>query len=265
MIQTIQDNTVTCRCDCGTVFQCHPEIDLNKKNLFVQTMLSVYNKAKCDACSEKQKKQLAEERKQRWKAELAETLLEREETAGFPKNFRGLEKPFIRQSAVFFYENRYNNVLVSGKTGTGKTSSALYVLGLMMKENYIRVKYWTRQTMLAAYVKAKTSNDDCEEWFFDRLAGYDYIVIDELVGKKGDAALSDSGQELFFNLIDGVYSGERKAKLWIMGNFYKGAINNLVSDPDPYKRRIRECFAPALFKLNADGADVTVTKSVPID
>lgn len=261
MIQTIQNNTVTCRCDCGTVFQIHPEIDLNTKNMWAQMMLSIYNTAKCNVCADKQKRKLAEEKEQERKAELAETLLEREEKAGFPLKFRGLEKPFIRKAAVFFYENRYNNVLVSGRTGTGKTSSALYVLGLMMKENFIRVKYWTRQTMLAAYVKAKTSNDDCEEWFFERLAGYDYIIIDELVGKKGDSAMSDSGQELFFNLIDGVYSGERKAKLWIMGNFYKGAIDLLVADPDPYKRRIRECFKPALFKLNADGADVTVTKS----
>ena len=87
---------------------------------------------------------------------------------------------------------------------------------------------------------------------------------DELVGKKGDAALTDSAQELFFNLIDGAYSGERKAKLWILGNFYKGAIDNLVADPEPYKRRIRACFRPALFKLNKDESDVTVTQNITI-
>jgi DNA replication protein DnaC len=266
MIQNIEKNSVTIKCDgCGTVFSLHTEADLtDTENMFVAALRHIYGNTMCDKCAADRKKELARQKEQERRAALADSLLEREEKAGFPRNFRGLEKPYIRQAAVFFYENRDSSLIVSGKTGTGKTSSALYVLGLMLSENYLRVKYCTRQTLLAAYTRAKTSNEDSEEAFFERLGWYDYIVIDELVGKKGDAALTDSAQELFFNLIDGAYSGERKAKLWILGNFYKGAIDNLVADPEPYKRRIRACFRPALFKLNKDESDVTVTQNITI-
>lgn len=262
MIQTIANNTVTCECaGCGKVFTIKTDRDFSTKSVFNDFLLRAYNQTRCDVCDAKKKREIKEMRHQEYLEELADSLLEREEEAGFPSKFRGLEKPFMRQASVFFWENRNNSVIVSGKTGTGKTSSALYVLGLMMAKEYIRVKYYTRHTLFAAYTKAKTSNDDSEEAFLERLGWYDYIVIDELIGKKGDAAMSDSAQELFFTLIDGVYAGGRPAKLWILGNFFKGALNGLVSDPEPYKRRIRESFKAALFKLNADGADVTVTKS----
>ena len=266
MVQAIANNTVTCKCDgCGTVFSFESNADFSRKSIFNDVLMNAYNQTRCDVCAEKMKKEIEEKRHKEYIAMLAESLIEREIEAGFPKNFRGLEKPFIRQAAVFFYENRDRSLIVSGKTGTGKTSSALYVLGLMMAEKEIKVKYYTRQTLIAAYVRAKTSNDDCEDAFLERLAAYDYIVIDELVGKKGDAALSDSAQELFFNLIDGAYSGERKARLWILGNFFKGALNSLIADPDPYKRRIRACFTSALFRMNSDETDVNVVKDFPIN
>lgn len=262
MIQSIANNTVTCECaGCGKVFSFETETDFSKNSVFNDIMLRAYNETRCDICAAKKKRDIEEMRHQEYLDKLADSLLEREEKAGFPLKFRGMKKPFMRQAAVFFWENRNDSVIVSGRTGTGKTSSALYVLGLMMAKEYIRVKYYTRHTLFAAYTKAKTSNDDSEEAFLERLGWYDYIVIDELIGKKGDAAMSDSAQELFFTLIDGVYAGERPAKLWILGNFFKGALNGLVSDPEPYKRRLRESFKPAFFKLNADGADVTVTKS----
>ena len=266
MIQSVENQTVTCKCDgCGTVFSFHSENDISKPNPFTALIVQAWQDVKCNACAEKMKKELAEKRHQEFLEELADSLLEREEEAGFPQKFRGLEKPFLRQAAVFFWENRDNSVIVSGKTGTGKTSSALYVLGLLMARDYVRVKYYTRHTLFAAYNKAKTSNEDSEEAFLERLGWYDYIVIDELVGKKGDSALSDSAQELFFTLIDGVYAGDRRARVWILGNFFKGALNRLVSDPDPYKRRINASFKSALFKLNQDETDVSVSTEIPIN
>jgi len=266
MIQTIANNTVTCECaGCGKTFTIETDIDLSKHDVFNDILLRAYNQTRCDICAAKAKKEIEDQRRREYLEELADSLLEREEEAGFPSKFRGLQKPFMRQAAVFFWENRNNSVIVSGKTGTGKTSSALYVLGLMMAKEYIKVKYYTRHTLFAAYTKAKTSNSDSEEAFLERLGWYDYIVIDELVGKKGDAALSDSAQELFFTLVDGVYAGERKARLWILGNFYKGALNGLVSDPEPYKRRIRASFKPALFKFNHDETDVSVSSEIPIN
>ena len=260
MIQSIENNVVTCRCTCGTEFKIKTTADvLNPQSIYGQMMLSVYKSALCTPCAEKKKAELAAEREKERLAELAESLIDRETKAGFPGRFRGLEKPFVRNAALFFWEHQNDSVIVTGKTGTGKTSSALYVLGLLMAKRELNVAYYTRQTLFASYAQAKRSTNDSEEAFLYRLGFYDYIVLDELVGKKGDSALSDSAQELLFNLIDGVYSGTRKAKLWILGNFYRGAIDGLVADPDPYKRRIRECFAQAIFKYNFGGTEVIAT------
>ena len=57
--------------------------------------------------------------------------------------------------------------------------------------------------------------------------------------------MTDAEQELYFDLFDSLYSGERTARVWIMGNFFKGAIETLFDDPQPVKRRIEERFKVA--------------------
>lgn len=268
MLRTInQDNTVTCVCDrCGQEFTFKAECDLTKdrENTYNSLLLSVFNLKKCEPCSEQLKKEHEEMLERKWKAELEESLPEREEKAGFPEKFRLMQSPFIRKAAEFYYRNRKKSLIISGKTGTGKTSSALFVLGLMMKNDYLNVKYCTWHSLVSSYVRAKTSNDDSEEAFLARLGWHDYIVIDELVGKKGDSKLSDSSQEFLFNIVDGVYSEARKAKVWILGNFFDGSLDMLVSDVDPLKRRLRTSFKPAVFELLPDESDVMVDESVVI-
>lgn len=262
MLLSITNDRAYCKCDgCGLEFSFAAHAP---EGIYKDLLLHAYQNTKCDSCVTKERREKAEREHQEYLAELAESLEKREEDAGFPKGFRCLQAPYMRQAAVFFYKNREKSLLVSGETGTGKTSSSLYVLGLMMKERELKVRYFTRQSLFAEYVKAKTSNNDSEDAFIERLDWLDYIVIDELVGKKGDAMLSDSSQELLFNLVDGVYCNARKAKIWILGNFYEGSLDTLVGDVAPLKRRLKTSFKTAVFELLPDESDVTVDESVVI-
>ena len=118
-----------------------------------------------------------------------------------------------------------------------------------MKTSRPRVMYRTWQMLQAEFVKAKTSDGDNEFYFFERLDDLDYLIIDELIGKRGEATrLSPSGQDLLFNIIDGAYSLARKTKVWILGNFYDGAIDRLIDDPLPTRRRLQDSFKLAWFE-----------------
>ena len=211
----------------------------------------MYEKLLCPSCIAANEKAKETEMEQQFQAELLSSLDQRLAEAGVPKRFRNMDKPFVRHTAEWIYRNRDKSLLISGMTGTGKTSSACFVLRLLLRQSYISSRYCSRQGLFADYTRAKTTDGDNEYYFLSRLDKLDLLIIDEMVGKKGDARLSDSAQELFFNLIDGVYSQARDTRVWILGNFYRGAIDNLVDDPEPIKRRIKESFKVAWFDMEA--------------
>lgn len=251
-----EDGTALFVCpDCGREFTGDYNIDEN--SFCADTLKSMAERRTCRECEVKHQEELARQEKLRRQAELDATLDERLERAGIPKKFRGMEKPFVRHTAEWIYRNRESSLLISGATGTGKTSSACFIVRLMLRARYMSVRYTSRQELFADYVRAKTTDGDNEYSFLARLAKIDLLIIDEMVGKKGDAKLSDSAQELFFNLIDGVYSEARDTRVWLLGNFYRGSIDRLVDDPEPLKRRLRESFKTAWFDM--DRVDETVT------
>jgi len=211
---------------------------------------SAFENMPCEDCIRKSNEQIQARENAERSAELEHSLDERLAKTGIPPRFRILDKPYIRHTAEWLYRNKEHSILVSGETGTGKTSSAGFIVRLMMKQRHMSVRYCTRQTLFADYVRAKTTDGDNEAKFLQRLNKLDLLIIDELVGKKGDEKLSPSAQELFFNIIDGVYSWERATKVWILGNFYRGAIENLVDDPKPLIRRLNDSFRFAWFEAN---------------
>lgn len=207
-----------------------------------------YERLTCPECQAKHEAEKAAAAEESRKQALLATLDERMAKAGFPEKFRKMEKPFVRPVAEWLWRNRHASLLASGATGTGKTSGAAFVIRTIMKSSRVRVLYRTWQMLQAEFVKAKTTDGDNEFYFFERLDTLDYLIIDELIGKRGEATrLSPSGQDLLFNIIDGAYSEARKTRVWILGNFYDGAIDRLIDDPLPTKRRLQESFKLAWF------------------
>ena len=128
MLLSINNDTANCRCDgCG--FEFSFPAHLPESGMYRDLLMGAYQRTKCDKCVAKERAEKEAEERRKRLLELEESLEEREEKAGFPKGFRCLNAPFMRQAAVFFYKNRDKSLIVSGETGTGKTSSALYVLG----------------------------------------------------------------------------------------------------------------------------------------
>lgn len=233
--------------DCAKEFESEYKITPEDEDL----LKMAYNCMICNQCAKerakkKEMERLAEEAERKSKA-VDEAMKE----AGFTGIFHKLEKPLVRTSAEWIYRNRHKSLLISGETGTGKTSGAAFVARFMLQNDSTELSfcYRTWQMLMAEYLEAKTSGGDNELRFWNRVDHLDYLIVDELVGRRGDSVkLTPSGHELLFNLVDGVYAGFRKTKVWIIGNFYDGAIDRMMDDPTPTKRRIQERFKIAWFE-----------------
>ena len=241
MIEALKNGWAHCVCQCGERFVFTNPI--HEGELFAEAMRRNAEIAICKKC--KKIKQDAEEalRKsaaERKAQELRESAEERCRTAGF--RFAELNEPPVRTTATWLWANRGGHILLAGETGTGKTTSVAVVVKSMLMTGEIKCRYVTRRELTAEYVKSKTDDADSEEHFWRRIGRLDLLVVDELVGKRGKERMSDTAQELLFELLDGAYSGHRKTRIWLMGNFYAGAMENMVSDAEPFKRRLRECF-----------------------
>lgn len=254
--EIIEDVAVLICPECGKEFTV--AYDIGDDPVWAESLKSMYNAVYCQECCDKRKAELKAEEERKRKEDLADAAEIRMENSGIPLNFRGMNAPYIRHVAEWIYRNRNRNLLIGGETGTGKTSSACFVAKFLMDQGEY-VKYYTRRKLTAEYVRSKCDSDiNSGEMFLSRLAKNDLIIIDELVGKKGSGKMTPAEQELYFALVDGVYSGEYGCKLWIIGNFYDGAIKSLFDDPDPLKRRLNERFKMAFVRENSINEDLNV-------
>jgi DNA replication protein DnaC len=226
----------------------HAEYAAVSDSFPVEVLHQIYDSMPCPECERKIRFAKVEEQKQIREAELAQSLSVRMKKAGFAELFQNIETPFIRSAAEWIYRNRFDNLLISGETGTGKTSGAAFVLRYMMRSATPFVMYRTWQQLHAELLAAKKSDSDSEMRFLQRIDHLDYLVIDELVARRGVAKLSPTGQDLLFNIVDGAYSGSRNTRVWILGNFYKGSIDQILDDPLPVRRRLQESFKLAVFR-----------------
>lgn len=242
-IKTIDKENGKVYCDC---VHCGKEIIADypdAEGIFAEIAIGFMRNIVCDSCKEEIEKAKAAENERQRMLYYESVFPERLAMSGIKKKFQNMPAPFVRSAAAVFYENSTANLLITGETGTCKTSSACFVAQILMKQRGLKVKYHTRKSLFQAYVSAKTANDDysVERFYANNIDHVDLLIIDELIGKKGDT-MSPSEQEFFFDLVDGVYSGDRECQLWILGNFYAGSIDKCFEDAEPLKRRLTECF-----------------------
>lgn len=234
--------------------------------VFAEVLKHIYDTMPCPDCESKIRFIKVEEQKQIRQEELKRNLPDRMKKAGFGELFSNIAKPWVRPTAEWIYRNRFDHLLISGETGTGKTSGAAFVISYMMRSQTPYVMYRTWPELHAELLAAKKSDSDGDTRFFSRMDKLDYLIIDELILRKGTAKFSPAAQDLLFNIIDKAYSKGRKTKVWILGNFFKGAIDQILDNPLPTRRRLQESFKRAVFRTDGSiNEDITIFEKGEIE
>ena len=152
--------------------------------------------------------------------------------------------PIVRHVADWIMRHRRYNILLSGDTGMGKSTSAAYA-AIVMISHRAKVRYIKLQQLLRDYTAAKMSKDTyAEENFFRAFNDCNLWIIDELVGKTKD---TESRREFMVELLDEIADGEIKARFWLLGNFRSNSIDSIfgAENREPTRRRIEENFVCA--------------------
>ena len=229
--------------DCMKMFEI-PDFRNDRFSDVVKDMLE--RNRLCPDCTdrrESEKKKLASDaRKESFSRNLPELL----EKCGIPPGYIYdretkdlLIKPPVYFVAEWLWRNRDNHLLLSGETGCGKSTSACFVAMKLLQE-FQRLRYTSLRKLLADWRNAKTSDSSyAAERLLDDIFKLDVFIIDEVIGK---ARVSLSGEELLFEILESVNSGACKTKIWLLGNFYSGSIEDTFSEPEPVRRRLQENF-----------------------
>ena len=107
------------------------------------------------------------------------------------------------------------------------------------------VRYRQAFELLDEWREAKTSDSrNAVSQMLNFYLNLDLLIIDELAGK---ARITESGQELLYHLLESAYNGSSKTKIWFLGNFYGGSIEDIFADGDPARRRLEEAFTCVRF------------------
>lgn len=234
------------------VFVC-PQCSKEFEGECFPELAELYKNAVCPECVKTNESIEFQKQKAARKNNLSQSVNDRMANSGFQGVFCSMETPVTRHNAEFLWRNKDENLLISGETGAGKTSSAAFVIRVMLKERKLHVLYKTWSALYSEYVKAKVSDDKkAEDRFFERLNNLDYLIIDEIAWRRGSAKLSPAAQELFFNIVDDCYNQSRKCKVWLLGNLHGNALGMMFDHPEPVIRRLNYRFKTVQFDFSKE-------------
>lgn len=253
--------------------ECGRELDRKEAEEIVY-IRSVFSNpgfiARCPQCKFKAEREAERKREEAEEAAYQERVPRFITEAGIPDGYRyrrdnGLSTveggAIVKHAADWVWEHRNNNLLVSGKTGVGKSTSACYAAMRLIAEHK-RVRYLKLQRLLCEWSAARTSDNAFgEQEFFGQFRRLDYLILDESAGKVKD---TESRREMMIELLDEIASGELKMRLWMLGNFRKGSIDALFGEEnrEPSLRRIQENFICAgITETNVETFDVWPNKT----
>lgn len=201
----------------------------------------------CPECAKKEEAKCKAAEETRRKREIACEIEKLWHLSGIPPGYRFLRQngneiaaPLVPGVAAWISRYANRNILLSGATGTGKSTSAVFCAGAMIRQRR-RVRYCKLHRMLSEWREAKTGTERrADEIFFENIGKLDLLIIDEAVGK---AKMTDSGQDMMFELLDRICTGEIPGtRVWLLGNFHPGSIVELFGDCEPVLRRLQENF-----------------------
>ncbi|MBQ7731570.1 MAG: ATP-binding protein [Lentisphaeria bacterium] len=198
--------------------------------------------AACDDCFRiiRQEEEEAMDRAFAERQQSEEELEEAIAAAGVAPDYRlkTAPVPFV---AKWLWKNREKNILLSGQTGTGKSTSAGVNTRYMIRDDHKTVRVCYFAALLDEWRAARCADADpgAVKDLFRRLEAVDVLIIDECAGKSVN---TDSSREFMYRLIEDVQNGCCHAKVWFLGNFYRGSVDDVFGDAEPTYRRLKEKF-----------------------
>ena len=236
--------------DCGRCGEMFPAFEAGTG--FAGEMESIYaddGERHCPKClgeleAEAEQRE-AEQRRQEFLASIPRLA----SASGIPDLYRihretgkPLTSPLVPHVVKWIWEHRACNLLISGKTGVGKSTSACFV-AVKMLELGKKVRYVKLRRLLSEWRGARTSDEQfADEEFFAKIRKLHLLILDEVADKT---KTTDSGQEMMYELLDMIADGEIRTRLWMLGNFRQGTLDEVFGDTDPVYRRIEENFVCA--------------------
>ncbi len=222
--------------------ECKKAVTLREPEYQVETFRALgqefpYCCPECDIKREERKIRLENER---FKEEKRRAFYERMEESGIPEEYRVLLPP-VPDVAAWIEKHADRNILLHGPTGAGKSTSAGYTARMLISAER-RVRWYSLASLLDEWREARQGDDATETpALFSRLERYDVVILDEC-----DKPINtESTQECMFRLIEDVSNGMARARLWLLGNFYRGSIENIFGNGEAARRRFNEKFACA--------------------
>ena len=248
--------------DCDRCGKFYPVDDFRSDEYATLFLLTYEQRRTCPECM-----QLLAASEQRNQAERKALQIRRNfdriaENCGLPFHYthdregNRLTAPPVRFAAEWIWNHRFENLLISGTTGSGKSSGVCFAaMQLILHGSNLR--YTTLRKLLSEWREAKTSdNEFAADRLIFKIFHLDFFIIDEFIGKT---RVTESGQEILFEILEGVNSGECRSRIWLIGNFYAGSIEETFSDPDPVRRRLQENFSCVLLdRANQSVKQLTV-------
>lgn len=193
----------------------------------------------CDVIHRREK----EEQERREREEERRNYIEEElERAGIPRRYR-VKAPPVPTVADWLRHHAGDNILITGETGSGKSTSAGYLArGFIESEKTVR--YRQMSDILDDWREARSGDYRVtSSEFFGKLENVDLLIVDEASPDK--CVVSSSGRECMFRLLEDIYNGTCRAAVIFLGNYFRGSIGEVFGNEAAARRRLADAFVCA--------------------
>ena len=152
-----------------------------------------------------------------------------------------LEKAEIPADFLEWDKNKGNNQLarqirdnadkclfVCGRNDACKTRAAAINLKLQITQNDKRCRFIRWSDLAIGYARVCKTASENSKFYIDQFLNYDVLLIDD-IGKR---RITETAGEMLYDIVDLVYSGEKKTKLWITSNKTLEALSECFENLD---------------------------------
>ena len=176
----------------------------------------------CENCRAEVERLEAIEREKRRRADW----LERSE---IPADFMAWDKSKgDNKLARLIHDNANKSLFICGKNAACKTRAAAINLKLEIAQNGKCCRFVRWSDLAAGYARiCKMSSENSKEYIEKHLR-YDVLLIDD-VGKR---RITETAGEMLYDMIDMVYSGESRTKIWLTANKTIADLANVFDNLD---------------------------------